>query len=167
MKGKDNEITLELVARTTFELKRLEKYEKKNELDLVRIAYDFLDFCRAEMAHGKARRDRNEETNRWLNTEPVKLSKAVEEVIGKKGSHYDDVFREFLQAVYVGFSSDFLEENKVPSGFLPEMKEEFPRWNTSKKRLKATKNALVRRHPQKKDLIDGARTFLELRSLDL
>jgi hypothetical protein len=167
MKGKDNEITLELVVKTIFELKRLPEYEKKNLLDLVPTAYDFLDFCQEEMADGKARRARIEETNRLLNTEPAKFSKVVQEVTGGKGSYYDKVFKEFLQAVYRGETSDFLENRQIPSGFVPEMKKKFQTWNTAKRKLRLTKNALIGRHPEKKDLIERVRSFLELRSLDL
>jgi hypothetical protein len=167
MKGKDGEITLELLVKTIFELKRLPKYEEKGELDMVRVALDFLDLCQAEMAHGKALRARIEETNRLLNTEPAKFSKVVQEVTGGKGSYYDKVFKEFLQAVYRGEASDFLENRQIPSGFVPEMKKKFQTWNTAKRKLRLTKNALIGRHPEKKDLIERVRSFLELRSLDL
>jgi hypothetical protein len=167
MKGKDNEVTLELVARTTFELKRLDKYKHKNELELVRIAYDFLDFCRSEMANAKARRERVELMNQWLETNPVKLSQAVDTVVGKNGSHNSEVFAEFLQSAYREFSSDFLEEKKIPSGFLSEMKEKFPKWNAYKKKLSAKKNALIGRYPEKKDLIEPAQSISELRSIIL
>jgi hypothetical protein len=52
---KTDEITLELLARTTFELKRLEKYKDKNEFDLIPIAYGFLGFCKAELENASAR----------------------------------------------------------------------------------------------------------------
>jgi len=53
---KADEITLELLAKTTFELKRLKKYKNRNEFELIPVAHGFLDFCKAELVNCKQRK---------------------------------------------------------------------------------------------------------------
>ena len=62
-------ITLDLLARATFEIKRL--HDDRNELELISTAYDFLRSCQAELENAPKRIAKMMYTIRssnWLET---------------------------------------------------------------------------------------------------
>jgi hypothetical protein len=148
-----NEITLELIARTVFELKRLPKYEDKDEFELISTAYGFLDFCKTELANGPKRK---EALLRQSGPE-MGWSDLLKELTGntRKGERLlkffqeNDHYRRLLRfetsrnkVSATEVSIETLKHAKFPIGAAGETKQAFESWDQEdKSRIRAKSGA--------------------------
>ncbi|MGA8480890.1 MAG: hypothetical protein WB696_23240 [Chthoniobacterales bacterium] len=149
-------ITLDLLARTTFELKRL--HDDRNELELISTAYDFLRSCQVELENAPKR------IAKMIahNSGPLIGWKLLQQDVADSDRRESRLLQFFEENSYWArkllwtngetrgegnkLSIEALRKAKFPATGVPDIKEAFAEWHKEKNSEQGALNAA----PEKK-----------------